>query len=170
MIRHVARYTKEDTLSRVFSRYGDLEKCRLVRDIITGISRCYAFVEFKHARDARKAWRDSKELIIDGCNVVIDFECERTLPGWKPRRFGGGFGGKKESGQLRFGGVERPFRRPISLNSNPLGEKQSRNFSSGRGGGNTVKRDFRMVEDGSRQSSYRSDFQRKEKYTKRHQR
>ena len=28
---------------------------------------------------------------------------------------GGGFGGKKESGQLRFGGRERPFRKPMSV-------------------------------------------------------
>lgn len=29
---------------------------------------------------------------------------------------GGGFGGKKESGQLRFGGKDRPFKRPIVPN------------------------------------------------------
>lgn len=45
------------------------------------------------------------------------FECERKLPGWIPRRLGGGLGGKKESGQLRFGGVERPFRKPIVIPS-----------------------------------------------------
>lgn len=26
---------------------------------------------------------------------------------------GGGFGGKKESGQLRFGGRDRPYKRPM---------------------------------------------------------
>ena len=26
---------------------------------------------------------------------------------------GGGFGGRKESGQLRFGGIDRPFKRPL---------------------------------------------------------
>eukprot|EP01106_Pelomyxa_sp_JSP_P009076 TRINITY_DN2486_c0_g2_i1.p1 TRINITY_DN2486_c0_g2~~TRINITY_DN2486_c0_g2_i1.p1 ORF type:complete len:100 (-),score=10.50 TRINITY_DN2486_c0_g2_i1:182-481(-) len=31
----------------------------------------------------------------------------------KPK--GGGIGGKKESGQLRFGGRERPFKKPIIL-------------------------------------------------------
>ncbi|KAL5971189.1 U11/U12 small nuclear ribonucleoprotein 35 kDa protein [Taenia solium] len=36
-----------------------------------------------------------------------------SLPGWKPRRLGGGLGGMKESGQLRFGGIARPFRRPF---------------------------------------------------------
>ncbi|KAG6382513.1 hypothetical protein SASPL_108424 [Salvia splendens] len=35
------------------------------------------------------------------------------MPGWIPRRLGGGLGGKKESGQLRFGGRERPFRAPL---------------------------------------------------------
>lgn len=29
---------------------------------------------------------------------------------------GGGFGGKKESGQLRFGGSDRPFKKPIVPN------------------------------------------------------
>ena len=30
---------------------------------------------------------------------------------------GGGFGGKKESGQLRFGGRDRPFRKPLPVPS-----------------------------------------------------
>lgn len=28
---------------------------------------------------------------------------------------GGGFGGRKESGQLRFGGKDKPFVKPINL-------------------------------------------------------
>lgn len=39
----------------------------------------------------------------------------RTLKGWIPRRLGGGFGGKKESGQLRFGGRSRPFQKPYDI-------------------------------------------------------
>ncbi|KAF1789687.1 hypothetical protein GQ600_13274 [Phytophthora cactorum] len=35
------------------------------------------------------------------------------MKGWKPRRLGGGLGGKKESGQLRFGGRDRPFKPPL---------------------------------------------------------
>lgn len=30
---------------------------------------------------------------------------------------GGGFGGRKESGQLRFGGKDKPFAKPIQLMS-----------------------------------------------------
>ncbi|XP_065670286.1 U11/U12 small nuclear ribonucleoprotein 35 kDa protein [Hydra vulgaris] len=117
MVRHLSLTTNESTIKQIFQRFGEIKKCRLVRDIITGNSRRYAFIEYNHERDARHASRETKDLIIDECKVTIDFECSRTLPGWIPRRFGGGFGGKKESGQLRFGGMERPFRRPIPLNS-----------------------------------------------------
>eukprot|EP00850_Spirogloea_muscicola_P025228 SM002498S08229 [mRNA] locus=s2498:147:906:- [translate_table: standard] len=37
------------------------------------------------------------------------------MPGWMPRRLGGGLGGRKESGQLRFGGRDRPFRAPLRV-------------------------------------------------------
>ncbi len=119
------RNTTENTVKEHFEKFGELEKCRLVRDIITGISRKYAFVEFKRERDARLAWREMNKAIIDGTEILVDFEQERVLKGWVPRRFGGGFGGRKESGQLRFGGRDRPFRRPIKLGENPLSQQRS---------------------------------------------
>ena len=112
--------TKEVIVKETFEKFGDIEKCRLVRDIITGVSRRYAFIEFKHERDARVAWREMQKGNIDGAEVIVDFEQERVLKGWIPRRFGGGFGGRKESGQLRFGGRDRQFRRPIPVGENPL--------------------------------------------------
>ncbi|XP_052102398.1 U11/U12 small nuclear ribonucleoprotein 35 kDa protein-like isoform X2 [Mytilus californianus] len=105
--------TNETTIEKVFSGYGIIKQFRLVRDIITGYSRCYAFVEYYDHKEAEDAvWRGHKQE-IDGCEVFVDYECERVLKGWVPRRLGGGFGGKKESGQLRFGGRDRPFRKPI---------------------------------------------------------
>jgi len=53
------------------------------------------------------------QLLISSAQI-ISLET-LLLPGWIPRRLGGGFGGKKESGQLRFGGKDRPFRKPIIL-------------------------------------------------------
>ena len=50
---------------------------------------------------------------IDGRKILVDIERERVQPGWVPRRLGGGLGGKKESGQLRFGGRDRPHRTPM---------------------------------------------------------
>ena len=123
--------TKEDSVKTRFSAFGELEKCYLVRDIITGKSRRYAFVEFKRERDARNAWRDMNKAIIDGSEILVEYEQERSLKGWIPRRFGGGFGGRKESGQLRFGGRDRPFRRPLPVGENPLGQGR-RHFVHGK--------------------------------------
>ncbi|PKK25996.1 small nuclear ribonucleoprotein 35kDa (U11/U12) [Columba livia] len=107
--------TTEEKLKEAFSRYGDIRKIRLVRDLVTGFSKGYAFIEYKEERALLKAHRDANRLVIDQHEIFVDFELERTLKGWIPRRLGGGFGGKKESGQLRFGGRDRPFRKPINL-------------------------------------------------------
>ena len=105
--------TNELTLKEYFSRYGKVRKVTVVRDIVTGESKCYAFVVFKHRRDMQYAYNRAHHKLIDDHKVIVDYELQHKLVGWKPRRLGGGLGGKKESGQLRFGGRERPFAQPI---------------------------------------------------------
>lgn len=104
--------TNEKTIKSKFSRYGEILQCRVVRDIVTGASKCYSFVEYKHRSSANEAVLEMNKYFLDDSEILVDYECERTLKGWKPRRLGGGFGGRKESGQLRFGGRARPFQRP----------------------------------------------------------
>ncbi|EDO42298.1 predicted protein [Nematostella vectensis] len=114
-IGRLSKETRAETLVEAFSKYGEVENCRLVRDFVTGFSRGYAFVEFKERWDAKTAYREISKCCIDGQEILVEFEAGRNLEGWIPRRLGGGFGGKKESGQLRFGGRDRPFRRPFDL-------------------------------------------------------
>lgn len=42
----------EKRLKRFFERFGSLESVRIVRDLVTGFSRGYGFVSFKHRHDA----------------------------------------------------------------------------------------------------------------------
>lgn len=126
--------TTEDKLRQVFSKYGDVRRLRLVRDIVTGFSKGYAFIEYGEERAVVRARRDANKLVVDQHEVFVDFEQERTLRGWVPRRLGGGQGGKKESGQLRFGGRDRPFRKPINLGVGPVQER------GGGGGGREWER------------------------------
>lgn len=88
----------------------------MVRDAVTGISKQYAFVEYDSSSSAKDAIHDMDQRIIDNREIIVEHELERQLNGWKPRRLGGGFGGKKESGQLRFGCKSRPFQRPYDSN------------------------------------------------------
>lgn len=100
-------------LKEYFSRLGDVLSVKLIADIVTGLPQGYAFVEMKNEEQAHRAARRLHDTTLNGYKIFVDFECGRTMKGWKPRRLGGGFGGKKESGQLRFGGKDRPFKKPI---------------------------------------------------------
>lgn len=118
--------TTKDTIRDTFSQYGKLRRFRLVKDIVTGMPKGYAFIEYEQESSAEEAYREANKMNLDGNIIFVDFECERLLKGWKPRRLGGGFGGKKESGQLRFGGRDRPFRKPISLEIKDEEERRER--------------------------------------------
>lgn len=118
--------TTKDTIQETFSRYGKLRRFRLVKDIVTGMPKGYAFIEYESERSAEEAYRSANKMVLDGSTIFVDFECERLLKGWKPRRLGGGFGGKKESGQLRFGGRDRPFKKPISIELKDEEERRER--------------------------------------------
>ncbi|GAB5590498.1 hypothetical protein Unana1_05398 [Umbelopsis nana] len=105
--------TTEGTLRRVFSEYGTLQSVRLMSNFVTGTSRGYAFITYERSRAAEGAYRRANGMYIDGRRVLVDYERSRVMDGWIPRHLGGGFSGKKESGQLRFGARDRPFRDPM---------------------------------------------------------
>ncbi|KAL6194128.1 hypothetical protein ACLB2K_035212 [Fragaria x ananassa] len=114
-VGRLSHLTTEDTLRQAMSKYGRVKKLRLVRHIVTGASRGYAFVEFETERGMRRAYKEAHHSLVDDYEIIVDYNRQQLMPGWIPRRLGGGFGGKKESGQLRFGGRERPFRAPIRI-------------------------------------------------------
>ncbi|XP_031783294.1 U11/U12 small nuclear ribonucleoprotein 35 kDa protein [Nasonia vitripennis] len=103
-------------LKDFFSKFGEVVSTQVIYDVVTGHSMCYGFVEMRSEDDAWRIARRMPDLNLMGHKIFVDFEVGRTMKGWKPRRLGGGFGGKKESGQLRFGGKDRPFKKPFLLN------------------------------------------------------
>ncbi|KAL2612852.1 hypothetical protein R1flu_024544 [Riccia fluitans] len=112
-VGRLARHTTEETLSIVMSKFGKVKGIRLVRHIVTGASQGYAFVEFENEKDMLYAYEMAYNNVVDGSQIIVDYNRQQLMPGWIPRRLGGGLGGRKESGQLRFGGRDRPFRAPL---------------------------------------------------------
>ncbi|GFW38526.1 hypothetical protein TNCV_3286431 [Trichonephila clavipes] len=86
-VRRLNPITEEDALKKVFSSFGDIKRLRLFRDIVTGFSKGYAFIEYYDKYDAARAVREA-DIVIDDKEVLVDIECERLLKGWIPRRLG----------------------------------------------------------------------------------
>ncbi|RDX84740.1 UBP1-associated protein 2B, partial [Mucuna pruriens] len=52
-----------ETLTAVFGKYGEIEDCKAVTDKVSGKSKGYAFILFKHRDDARKALKHPQKKI-----------------------------------------------------------------------------------------------------------
>jgi len=101
--------TKGEEIQQFFQRYGEIRSVDVIRDVVTRISKGYAFVEFKKSKEALNAANKADKTILAGRPVRCQIKVGGVLQGWRPRRLGGGFGGRKTSGQMRFGGKDNPF-------------------------------------------------------------
>ncbi|EUC37389.1 hypothetical protein COCCADRAFT_33304 [Bipolaris zeicola 26-R-13] len=61
-----------DQLKRVFSRFGDIESVKIVYDN-RGLSRGFAYVEYKNVSDAQAAIDNLDMQVFEGRNLVVQF-------------------------------------------------------------------------------------------------
>ncbi|KAK1145309.1 hypothetical protein N8T08_004470 [Aspergillus melleus] len=90
---------KESDLEREFGRFGPIERIRIVKDNVTpkGAKKShkgYAFIVYEREKDMKAAYKETDGIRIKDRRVLVDVERGRTVKGWKPRRFGGGLGGR----------------------------------------------------------------------------
>ena len=70
----------EADIKQVFEPFGELEFVDLHRDPTTGRSKGYAFVQYKHAEDARMAMEQMEGFELAGRQVSISIElADRVL-------------------------------------------------------------------------------------------
>ncbi|KAH7162366.1 U1 small nuclear ribonucleoprotein of 70kDa MW N terminal-domain-containing protein [Dactylonectria estremocensis] len=92
----------ERDLEKEFGRIGPIERIRIVTDTHAHEKpnkkqkphRGYAFVVFEREKDMRAALDSCDGLRIKDRRIKVDVERGRTVKGWKPRRLGGGLGGR----------------------------------------------------------------------------
>lgn len=79
--------TENEELSRIFERYGTIEKCNVVtgrrRDQITG----YAFITFESRKDAGEAKNDAHGMDIDGRTIRTDYCISKSAYSGRRREF-----------------------------------------------------------------------------------
>jgi len=91
----------EDDLEREFGRYGPIERIRIVENVTAEPGappkkrkRGYAFIVYEREKDMKAAYKETDGIRIKDRRVLVDVERGRTVSGWRPRRFGGGLGGR----------------------------------------------------------------------------
>jgi len=90
----------ESELKQLFENKGEVESLTIMRDLETGRSRGFAFVEMSTEEDAQKAIKELNGFAVEGRNLAVNEARPR-----QEKRGGGGGGGYR--GGNRGGGGRR---------------------------------------------------------------
>ena len=90
--------TTDEELTELFSRAGQVDNVRVMRDQATGRARGFAFVEMVSDDDAQKAISEFHQFQMEGRALVVN----EARP--KPMGGGGDFGGGGGGGRGGYGG------------------------------------------------------------------
>lgn len=93
--------TQDEDLELIFSRFGKILSCEIIRDKETGDSLQYAFIEYQNQKDCEQAYFKMDGVLIDDHRIHVDFSQSvskiaddwRDVTNSKRRRAVGGFGG-----------------------------------------------------------------------------
>ena len=93
--------TQDEDLELIFSRFGKILSCEVIRDKKTGDSLQYAFIEFASKEDCERAYFKMQGVLIDDHRIHVDFSqsVSRLADSWrdttssKTARRKGGYGG-----------------------------------------------------------------------------
>ncbi|OAL26662.1 peptidyl-prolyl cis-trans isomerase-like 4 [Fonsecaea nubica] len=73
--------TNDEDLELIFSRFGKILSCEVIRDKRTGDSLQYAFIEFENQKDCEQAYFKMQGVLIDDHRIHVDFSQRRDNPG-----------------------------------------------------------------------------------------
>ena len=93
--------SSDEDLNLIFSRFGKILSCEVIRDKRTGDSLQYAFIEFEHQKDCEQAYFKMQGVLIDDHRIHVDFSqsVSKLSDSWreatnsKRSQKRGGFGG-----------------------------------------------------------------------------
>ncbi|KAL9601787.1 MAG: hypothetical protein Q9219_002277 [cf. Caloplaca sp. 3 TL-2023] len=92
----------DEDLNLIFSRFGKIISCEVIRDQRTGDSLQYAFIEFDEKKDCEQAYFKMQGVLIDDHRIHVDFSqsVSRLSGPWRTATMS-----KRATGAGGFGGV-----------------------------------------------------------------
>lgn len=76
-VSNLSEDTVEDDLKKLFSKFGSIQRCNILRDRETGRSRCFGFVVFHDLEHAQKAAQGMNGYPHDNLIMDVDFANKR---------------------------------------------------------------------------------------------
>ena len=82
--------TRSEDLELIFSRFGTILSCEVIRDKKTGDSLCYAFIEFEKEEECSEAYFKMNKVLIDDRRIHVDFSqsVSKLHKDWMVKRVG----------------------------------------------------------------------------------
>eukprot|EP00899_Mesostigma_viride_P002582 jgi/Mesvir1/12324/Mv00514-RA.1 len=80
--------TEEEDLDLIFSRFGKIRECSIIRDRKTGDSLCYAFITFDTKEACEAAYFKMNNTLIDDRRIHVDFSQSVSKLWNRYRKFG----------------------------------------------------------------------------------
>lgn len=80
--------TTDEDLEIIFSRFGPVKSCEVIRDKKTGDSLQYAFVEFEQREHCENAYFKMDNVLIDDRRIHVDFSQSVAKLRWKGKGHG----------------------------------------------------------------------------------
>ncbi|XP_034017573.1 peptidyl-prolyl cis-trans isomerase-like 4 [Thalassophryne amazonica] len=112
--------TTDEDLEIIFSRFGHIKSCEIIRDWKTGDSLCYAFIEFEKQEDCEKAFFKMDNVLIDDRRIHVDFSQSVAKIRWK------GKGGKYTKDDFKAYEKELENRSGVALKDSAKPQRDSR--------------------------------------------
>lgn len=83
--------TTDEDLELIFSRFGPIRSCEVIRDRKTGDSLCYAFIDFEREEDCETAYFKMDNVLIDDRRIHVDFSQSVAKVNWRGKGTGTGY-------------------------------------------------------------------------------
>ncbi|XP_035915752.1 peptidyl-prolyl cis-trans isomerase sig-7 [Anopheles stephensi] len=114
--------TTDDDLQIIFSRFGKIKGCEVIRDKLTGDSLQYAFIEFENQKSCEDAYFKMDNVLIDDRRIHVDFSQSVSKVKWR---------GKGRGIEFKDGADKRSFKDFDRKKQNQQQHQQQQNRNGG---------------------------------------
>ncbi len=93
-VGNLSKDVNDDDLQNLFSEYGNVRTVKIIRDLFSGESKGFGFIEMPGQAEAQKAMSELNTVELKGKKIVVN----EARPKTDRRGGGGGRGGNRGGG------------------------------------------------------------------------